>query len=178
MTGNSPQTTRRENSGAAAVYDDDARFPPHEGREGGTMAKRRAARTAVATAAAAAVTGRCDEGAELLPFVVALQPADTVRLTIHICNANARVRVFLGELPHGPDLLMGEADDQDEVALQIGPPLPPGAYFLRWSVLTPAKNWRTRTELRVNGVRRFNLKKSSAGNNPVNAGSLVLEVAS
>ena len=57
------------------------------------------------------------------------------------------------------------------------PSLPPGEYLLRWSTLTPAEKWQTRTEVSVNGTTCFRWRKKASSDNPVKGGTLLLVVA-
>lgn len=118
----------------------------------------------------------CEQGGdELLPFIIPARPRDDIDFTIFICRANARVRVWIRELPIGPENLLADESGPSEVSVQL-PALSTGRYLLRWSVLTPSPDWQTRAEIAVASTTAFRHRKSAAGNNPVNMGIVQLEL--
>jgi hypothetical protein len=120
---------------------------------------------------------RCEQGGdEILPFEVGMKTGDSVAFTLFVCKANARTRVWIEQMPTGGPKLLADESGKSEIAFQL-PTLPIGRFLLRWSVLTPSADWQTRTELAVNDTVRFRRRKTASGDNPVNMGVLVLEVA-
>ena len=133
-------------------------------------------RTTKAAGAARRPT-RCEEGGdEVLAYEIPVPANGRVEFTTFICNARARLRVWIEEMPAGEPTLLADQDGKDEIALQI-PRLSVGRFMLRWTVLTPARDWQTRTELSVDGTVRFRRRKAAQGDNPVNMGFVVLEVS-
>jgi hypothetical protein len=128
---------------------------------------------------------RCESGDELLPFELPVKTTDTVGMNVFICNANARARAWYEELPAGQAKLIFDETGQSEFSVAL-PKLPPGRYLVRWSYLTASPDWKTKTEVTVQStpadpkakpVVRYRHKKAADGDNPVNMGMLVLEVA-
>jgi hypothetical protein len=113
---------------------------------------------------------RCEAGDELLPFQISLPRGTPVDLEILICSTVARVRVWLG------DVLQLDETGIDGVHYRA-PVLDPGRHLLFWSVFPATEDWKTRDEIRVGGIVRFRRKKSSDGNNPIQAGFVTLEVS-
>lgn len=116
-----------------------------------------------------AADSRCDEGQEFTPFSIAVARSAVVDLDIQVCRTLGRVRVWLDEV------LQLDETGADGVGYRV-PPVGPGPHLLFWSIQPADTDWRTRDELRVDGVVRFRRKKASDGNNPVNAGFIFLEV--
>jgi hypothetical protein len=121
-------------------------------------------------AAAPDASTRCEQGQEMLPFAIGVPAFTQVDLQILICQSVARVRVWLD------DVLQLDEVGIDGVSYR-SPRLAPGTHLLFWSVLPATATWQTRDEVSVSGAVRFRRKKSSSGNNPINAGFIHLEVA-
>lgn len=119
---------------------------------------------------------RCEQGGPEIPAAIVLfRPTDTVEFLFFLCRTNARIRVFLTRhLAQPRELLVDEAG-RDFISILL-PPLAPGRHLLFWSFLGAGEDWQTRAELAVNDVTRFRHRKSSASDDPVNRGFLLLEV--
>jgi hypothetical protein len=141
-------------------------------------------RTSTGTDAAAAPvkkdTGkktRCEEGGdEILAFRIVAHADDIVMVSIAVCQANARIRLWLTPIPNGIERLVIDETGKDGASAQLNPSLAPGEYLLRWSTLTPSDKWQTKTELSVGGTTRFRWRKHANSDNPVKGGTLLLVV--
>lgn len=119
---------------------------------------------------------RCEEGGdEVLAYEIPVRINSRLEFTAFICKAEARIRVWIEEMPAGQPELLTDETGKDEISLHI-PQLGAGRHLLRWTVLTPSRGWQTRTELAVDGTVRFRRRKTADGDNPVNMGFVVLEV--
>lgn len=120
--------------------------------------------------AAAAQLSRCDEGTEIEAAIVPLQMGQNVNLRVVLCGSAFRLRVFLKS-----DVIFDQSDLQDEVNLLL-PPLSPGFHSLVWAYLPVSSPWKTRSEVSVNGLVRFCLKKGSTSDVASNQLMLLLQV--
>lgn len=118
----------------------------------------------------AASLSRCDEGTEIKVAIVPLQAGQSVNLRVVLCGSAFRVRVFLND-----NVIFDQSGLQDEAGILL-PPLSPGFHSLVWSYLPVSSPWKTRSEVSVNGLIRFCLKKGSASDVASNQLMVLLQV--
>jgi hypothetical protein len=111
----------------------------------------------------------CDEGQELLPFSISVVQGDSVDLEIRVCRSIARIRVWL-------DSVLQLDETEVEGLHYRTPALATGSHLLFWSVFPATADWKTKDEVSVRDIVRFRRKKSSDGDNPIQAGFISLLV--
>lgn len=112
-----------------------------------------AKKSPAAAPAAPAIPTRCDQGGpEMNVGIISLHQGDPVDLNLVLCKAAFDVRVFLDA-----QLLVRQvANDGLQVTL---PPLAAGFHTLTWTYLAAGTPWQVRSDVLVNGVVRFRIRK-------------------
>lgn len=116
-----------------------------------------AKKTPATAAAASPMPTRCDQGGpEMKVGIISLHQGEPVDLNLVLCKAAFDVRVFLDA-----QLLVREVvNDGLEVTL---PPLAAGVHTLNWTYLAAGTPWQVRSEVLVNGIVRFRIRKGDPG---------------
>lgn len=112
----------------------------------------------------------CDQGEEIDVAFIQVQQGQNVNLRVVLCNSPFRVRVFRDQT-----VIFDEENLVDEVNVPVAG-LTPGFHSLIWGFLASSSPWKARSEVSVNGVVEFCLKKGNDSSMPSNQLSVFLQV--
>jgi hypothetical protein len=124
-----------------------------------------------AAAVGAQPSTRCDEGGQENQIgILSFHQGDTVDLHLVLCNAAFDIRVFLDD-----QLLIPPQSVNDELNVTL-PPLAAGTHSLTWTYIAAGDSWKVRSEILVDGIVRFLMRKGTDSTMASNNVAVLLEV--